>query len=164
MWCVHCVSWTDFVEVFARNWRSLEAKNGEIWLFSQLSFGLKYRYGKWYFILFLVPLRTKVFLLGVLKMIIITSSLLHINKAFQNEHVKIYSYPKSKEVFSIFWRGAWIEEIKYSNLTEMYVMIIAIKIRLCHSLCGTTLTTNFGSKSIQVKPSVVHEACKRNVW
>lgn len=96
VWCVHCVSWTDFVEVFARNWRSLEAKNGEIWLFSQLSFGLKYRYGKWYFILFLVPLRNKVFLLGVLKMIIITSSLLHINKAFQNEHVKIYSYPKSK--------------------------------------------------------------------
>lgn len=42
-------------------------------------------------------------------------------------------------------------------------MIIAIKIRLCHLLCGTTLTTNFGGKSIQVKPSVMHEACKRNV-
>lgn len=42
-------------------------------------------------------------------------------------------------------------------------MIIAIKIRLCHLLRGTTLTTNFGGKSIQVKPSVMHEACKRNV-
>lgn len=42
-------------------------------------------------------------------------------------------------------------------------MIIAIKIRLCHLLRGTTLTTNFVGKSIQVKPSVMHEACKRNV-
>lgn len=45
----------------------------------------------------------------------------------------------------------------------MYIMIIAIKIRLCHLLRGTTLTTNFGGKSIQVKPSVMHEACKSNV-
>lgn len=42
-------------------------------------------------------------------------------------------------------------------------MIIAIRIRLCHLLRGTTLTTNFGGKSIQVKPSVMHEARKRNV-
>lgn len=42
-------------------------------------------------------------------------------------------------------------------------MIIAIKIRLCHLLRGSTLTTNFGGKSIQVKPSVMYEACKRNV-
>lgn len=42
-------------------------------------------------------------------------------------------------------------------------MIIAIKIRLCHLLRGTTLTTNFGGKSIQVKPSVMHEACKRKL-
>lgn len=41
----------------------------------------------------------------------------------------------------------------------MYIMIIAIKIRLCHLLCGTTLTTNFGGKSIQVKPSVMQEKC-----
>lgn len=51
----------------------------------------------------------------------------------------------------------------YSDQTGMYIMIIAIKIRLCHLLCGTILTTNFGGKSIQVKPSVMHEACKRNV-
>lgn len=108
---MHCVSWTDFVEVFARNWRSLEAKNGEIWLFSQLSFGLKYRYGKWYFILFLVPLRNKVFLLGVLKMIIITSSLLHINKAFQNEHVKIYFILNQKKYFQFFEGGRGFKKL-----------------------------------------------------
>lgn len=42
----------------------------------------------------------------------------------------------------------------------MYIMIIAIKIRLCHLLRGTTLTTNFGGKSIQVKPSVMYEASR----
>lgn len=66
--------------------------------------------------------------------------------------------------FTLILNQNLILKIKYSDQTWMNITIIAIKIRLCHLLSGTTLTTNFGGKSIQVKRSVVHEACKKNVW